>query len=509
MSELGVGTEVAGYRIEGVLGRGGMGVVYRGVDERLGRGAAVKVIAAERAGDAAFRRRFIEESRAAAAIDHPNVLPVYAAGEEDGTLFLVTRLVDGPDLEGLLEHEGAMDIDRALGVAAQVGAALDAAHASGLTHRDVKPANVLVTRESGTGAELCYLTDFGLAQRGDRRTRLTTTGQIVGTLDYIAPEQIEGGSVDGRADLYALAVMLYECLAGEPPFPRDSQPALLYAHLTDPPPQISEKVAAAPPALDAVIARALAKSPEDRYGTCAEFVAAVRAALSGRTAPAATAATTIREQADTVVAAAPAAATGGTSRRRRLALVGGTLAAAAIAVAVLLLAGGGGDEGGGTTAALRLSTEEVSLARAIGDGASRLAESVAVAGPTSDLVAAFKGSAADAGHLSAQVESELGPGDPARGALRRGARDLHASAAGVTGVAAHPASPGAAWQAHEARRSMDGALAEIEHSLDALQAAFVAEGSTEAAESVEESLTQLRGSRAQLAAPFGALVRAL
>ncbi|MGH2940030.1 MAG: serine/threonine-protein kinase, partial [Solirubrobacterales bacterium] len=281
MSELGIGSEIAGYRIDGVLGRGGMGVVYRATDERLGRSAAVKVIAPDRAADDTFRRRFLEESRAAAAIDHPNVLPVYAAGEEDGTLFLVTRLVDGPDLARLLGKEGALDPERALAICDQVGSALDAAHARGLTHRDVKPANVLVTEELASGAELCYLTDFGLAQRVDRQTRLTSADQLVGTLDYIAPEQIQGGAVDGRADLYALGALFYECVTGAPPFLRDSHSALLYAHLHHPPPPISEQPGGAPAALDPVVARALAKPPEDRFASGAEFIAAARGALSG------------------------------------------------------------------------------------------------------------------------------------------------------------------------------------------------------------------------------------
>ncbi len=284
MNELGIGAQVAGYRIEEVLGRGGMGVVYRAVDDRLGRSAAVKVIAPGQAGDVAFRRRFIEESRAAAAIDHPNVLPVYEAGEEDGVLFLVTRMVEGADLSALLGRDGAMEVSRALVLAGQVAAALDAAHARGLIHRDVKPANVLVARDPGPGTEHCYLTDFGLAQQGDSRTRLTTTGQFVGTLDYIAPEQIQGGTVDGRADVYALAALFYECATGSPPFVRDSQPALLFAHLSDPPPPISEQVEGAPAALDGVIERAMAKAPEDRFATCTEFIGAARAALGG-TAP--------------------------------------------------------------------------------------------------------------------------------------------------------------------------------------------------------------------------------
>ncbi len=376
MNELGIGAQVAGYRIEEVLGRGGMGVVYRAVDDRLGRSAAVKVIAPGQAGDVAFRRRFIEESRAAAAIDHPNVLPVYEAGEEDGVLFLVTRMVEGADLSALLGRDGAMEVSRALVLAGQVAAALDAAHARGLIHRDVKPANVLVARDPGSGTEHCYLTDFGLAQRGDSRTRLTTTGQFVGTLDYIAPEQIQGGTVDGRADVYALAALFYECATGSPPFVRDSQPALLFAHLSDPPPPISEQVEGAPAALDGVIERAMAKAPEDRFATCTEFIGAARAALGGTTPdragarPPGAAETVVAGKGKAGVetvhgapepagaseptlaggreAPAPRRPAGASGRRRGLALLGGGLAVLAIVgvLAWVLLGTGGG--GGGS-----------------------------------------------------------------------------------------------------------------------------------------------------------------
>ena len=512
VSELGIGSEFAGYRVDGVLGRGGMGVVYRGIDERLGRSAAVKVIAAERATDGMFRRRFLEESRAAAAIDHPNVLPVYSAGEQDGTLFLVTRLVDGPDLAKLLEAEGALDLDRALAICEQVGAALDAAHTRGLTHRDVKPPNVLLTREPESGREHCYLTDFGLAQRVDRQTRLTVAGQLVGTLDYVAPEQIRGDPVDGRADLYALAAMFYECVTGEPPFLRDSQPALLYAHLVDPPPQISEQRGEAPAALDPVIVRALAKSPEDRYPTGAELAAAIRAALSdgqpaGRTATP-----------KTFVSPGPAPVKepvteggpgGGRPKRRRALVVGGVIAAAAAAIVVALLAllGGGGSGAADTTAALQLTTEEISLARTLGDDTSQLAAAVEAGRPTSAFVGSFESSAGDAAAIARRAAGELESGDPGGGAVRAAARDLRRTAAEEAEVASVPTAPGATGRAREAKRSMEGALAGIAGALGATRDGFLAEGDTEVAKTVEVSIDQLRG--VGLTGPFDALIRAL
>jgi hypothetical protein len=532
MSEPGVGSTVAGYRIEEVLGRGGMGVVYRADDDRLGRSAAVKVIAPEQAGDAAFRRRFIEESRAPAAIDHPNVLPVYEAGEEDGVLFLVTRMVEGADLAALLEREGPLDVDRALALAAQIGAALDAAHARGLIHRDVKPGNVLVTRDPGPGTEHCYLTDFGLAQRDDRRSRLTTTGQFVGTLDYIAPEQIQGGKVDGRADVYALAALFYECATGAPPFVRDSHPALLFAHLSDPPPPISGELDGAPEALDRVVARAMAKAPEDRFVSCSEFVAAARAALGGAAAagPTVAGASTRRPPAAETVAAggagggavdrrpaeesASAPPPRGTSsdeagRRRRWALLGGALAVLAVAGALALLLLGSGGGGDGTTAALRLSTETISLAREVGEGTGRLTESVEAAGPTSDLVGVFERAEADAADLAGRAQSELAPGDPGQADLRQGARNLEEASARLAAIAAEPTASRASGQAREARRAMNGALNGLSGALEALRAAFAAEAATEAAEAVEDSVAQLRDGRAQLIAPFEALIRAL
>src|SRR5688500_9432184 len=194
-----VGTQLAGYRIDGVLGRGGMGVVYRATELALDRPVALKLIAPELAGDAVFRERFLRESRLAASIDHPGILPVYAAGEADGELFLATRFVEGRDLGVLLDQEGPLAPERALELVGQIAEALDAAHGRGLVHRDVKPGNVLVD-----AAEHCYLSDFGLSRQLGAETR-TGTGALAGSLDYVAPEQIRREEVDGRTDQYALA----------------------------------------------------------------------------------------------------------------------------------------------------------------------------------------------------------------------------------------------------------------------------------------------------------------
>jgi Protein kinase domain len=511
VSELGIGSEVAGYRIDGILGRGGMGVVYRGTDERLGRSVAVKVIAPERAADGTFRRRFLEESRAAAAIDHPHVLPVYGAGEQDGTLYLVTRLVDGPDLAKLLEQEGALGIDRTLSICDQVGAALDAAHAKGLTHRDVKPGNVLVARDPGSGGEFCYLTDFGLAHRVDRQTRLTTSGQLVGTLDYVAPEQIRGDAVDGRADLYALGAMFYECVTGEPPFLRDSQPALLYAHLNDPPPRISEQHGGAPPALDPVVDRALAKSPQDRFATGAEFLAAARAVLADdpSTAHMAAAKTAVSaREAPAGDLGAGGAGESGRSRRRRILIAGAVTVVVAAAIAAVLLASrGGSSEQEDPTAALRLTTDEISLARTLGDDTSKLARAVTGAAPVSGLLDDLERTAAGAGAVARRAGDELAPADPARGTIRGAAHDLQNAAAQEVVVVAAPTAAGAPHRARESKRSMESALAGIERALGQIRIGFIAEGNSEVAETVHDSAAQLRA--VDLTAPFDALIQGL
>jgi len=270
------GAEIAGCRIEAVAGRGGMGIVYRATQLSLGRPVAVKLIAPERAGDPGFRERFERESRVAAAIDHPNVIPVYAAGEEGGHLYLVMRYVKGTDLQGLLARERRLPAERVAAIALQVGAALDAAHAVGLVHRDVKPANVLL---SGDHA---YLADFGLSQVVGTDTRLTSTGQWIGTADFMAPEQFSGDEVDARADIYALGCVLYNALTGETPYPRGTVPATMLAHLHDDPPRPTAGAEDVPAGFDRVIARALAKDPERRYPSAGDLGRAALAAAEGR-----------------------------------------------------------------------------------------------------------------------------------------------------------------------------------------------------------------------------------
>jgi DNA-binding beta-propeller fold protein YncE len=281
-----LGTRLAGYRIQALLGQGGMGVVY--LAEQLGprRPVALKLLSAPVAGGAGFRERFLRESELAAAIDHPNVLPVYDAGETDGVLWIAMRHVDGLDLGALLAREGPLVPQLALAIGGQVADALDTAHARGLVHRDVKPGNVLLAMEEGGSVTHAWLADFGLTRRIGGARRLTVSGQVLGTIDYVAPEQVEGGQVDGRADQYALGCVLFECLTGVVPFRRDSELAVLWAHVNDPPPGIGEYRPDLPAAVDDVIGRALAKAPGDRHPSCAALVTAAEAALAG-SAPAA------------------------------------------------------------------------------------------------------------------------------------------------------------------------------------------------------------------------------
>ena len=276
MPDLLPGAQIAGCRIEAVAGRGGMGIVYRATQLSLGRPVAVKLIAPDRAGDPGFRERFERESRVAAAIDHPNVIPVYEAGEEGGHLYLVMRYVSGTDLQGLLARERRLPAERVAAIALQIGAALDAAHAAGLVHRDVKPANVLL------GGEHAYLADFGLSHRIGTDTRLTTTGQWIGTADFMAPEQFAGEEVDARADIYALGCVLYTALTGETPFPRGTVPATMIAHMQEDPPRPSQTADGVPEGFDRVIARALAKDPAERYPSAGDLGRAAEAAADGR-----------------------------------------------------------------------------------------------------------------------------------------------------------------------------------------------------------------------------------
>jgi len=276
------GDSFAGHRIEGVAGRGGMGVVYRATQLDLERTVALKLIAAQLAQDPDFRDRFVRESRVAASIDHPNVIPIFYTGEHDGALYIAMRYVEGDDLRTLVRREGALAPARAAAIVAQIGAALDAAHRSGIVHRDVKPANVLL----GDG-DHAYLTDFGLTKRVASHTGTSRTGGWVGTLGYVAPEQIRGAPVDARADVYALGCVLFHALTGAAPYGRDSDEATLWAHLNEPPPPVHELTPEVPEAFDAVVARALAKRPEDRFASAGDLGRAAIAAARGEayTAP--------------------------------------------------------------------------------------------------------------------------------------------------------------------------------------------------------------------------------
>jgi len=269
-----LGRVVAGYRIEARIGRGGMGVVYRAEHLNLRRRAAIKIIAPDLAEASGFRERFNREARIAAALQHPNIVTVYDAGEEEGLLYLAMQYIEGSDLSAVLRSQGRLRPYRALDVCRQVAAALDAAHAQGLIHRDVKPANVLIEGRTA------FLTDFGLTKRIEgTRTQLTQAGDVVGTIHYVAPEQIEGHRVDARTDVYSLGCLVYHCLSGELPFARDTDVAVIYAHLSEEPPRLTSVRPELPGGLDAVIAKALEKAPERRFQTCADLMSALRSVI--------------------------------------------------------------------------------------------------------------------------------------------------------------------------------------------------------------------------------------
>ena len=309
------GDTILGYEVVELAGRGGMGDVFRAQDTRLDRPVALKLLAERLSDDQSFRERLLRESRLAASLDHPNVIPIYEAGESDGRLFIAMRYVHGTDLKRLLRDEGALEPAHAIGIASQVADALDAAHARGLVHRDVKPSNVLLDRQEGR--EHAYLADFGLTQSASDVG--PTDGQLMGTTDYVAPEQIRGDQVDGRADVYALGCLLFETLTGSVPFAGATDVAVVYAHLEQPPPRASERATGLSPALDDVLVRAMAKDPRERHSTCSGLVDDARDALG-------------------LVPTQP-------SRRRIVALAGVATALAAVlaTTATLLLAGGEAD----------------------------------------------------------------------------------------------------------------------------------------------------------------------
>ena len=257
-----------------------MGAVYIAEDTQTGERVALKLLAPDMADDERFRRRFLRESEIARTLDEPHVVHVVDAGEDDGTLYLAMAYIEGEDLRTVLRRDGALDAERTLRIAGQVANALDAAHRAGLVHRDVKPGNVLIT--DGPEGEHAFVCDFGLARHVSSVSSLTSDRGFVGTIDYVSPEQIEGGEIDGRADVYSLGCLLFECLAGAPPFDRESELSVVFAHLNDPPPQLTDHRADLPAAFDAVFETALAKSPAERYSTCGELVRASEAALEGR-----------------------------------------------------------------------------------------------------------------------------------------------------------------------------------------------------------------------------------
>jgi DNA-binding CsgD family transcriptional regulator len=282
MRDLAQGSVLGDFRIEGAIGRGGMGVVYQAVQLSLGRPVALKLIAPHLADDQDFRERFLRESRLAASIDHPHIVPVYVAGEEEGLHYIAMRFVEGVNLRTAISAEGRLEPARAARLVAQVASALDSAHERGLVHRDVKPANILVARHGGE--EHAYLTDFGLTKR-EASQGLTGTGEWVGTIDYVAPEQLRGREVDGRSDVYSLGCVLFECLTGQLPFPRENDMAKMWAHVSDPAPAPTYLAPDVPPELSDVVLRAMAKAPADRFPSAAELARAAAGAAPADGAP--------------------------------------------------------------------------------------------------------------------------------------------------------------------------------------------------------------------------------
>ena len=349
MGELPSGTVFAGHRIEAVIGRGGMGVVYRATQLDLERVVALKIVAPELVQDETARRRFVQESRLAASIDHPHVIPIHRAGEEDGVPYLVMRYVAGDDGRSLVRREGPLSPERAARIVAQIADALDAAHMAGLVHRDVKPANVLL----GAG-DHAYLSDFGLTRHVRSISDATRTGHWVGTLDYVAPEQIRGGEIDARADVYALGCLLFFLLTAEVPFPSESDEAKLWAHLTAPPPRVTSVASEAPAAFDDVIRRALAKAPDHRYPSAGDLGRAAVAAAAGMPAAAPERAVARGSASPIETRTRTSAPAGPPPRRVRLTWLAALLSAAVIGgVAALVLAFGDERERDGTAGRAR------------------------------------------------------------------------------------------------------------------------------------------------------------
>jgi DNA-binding beta-propeller fold protein YncE len=346
MTDLTLGQTLGGYRLDQVAGRGGMGVVYRATQIRLDRVVALKVIAPELASDDAFRERFQREARLLASVDDPNVVPVYEADEAEGQLFLSMRWIDGGDLADEIARTGGLDPARAQLLLAQVGSGLDAVHAHGLVHGDLKPANMLIEHRS-SGSDRAFLSDFGAG----RSLEATATGNWLGTVDYVAPEVIRGASPDARSDRYGLACVLFEALTGSPPFHRDTAWATMWAHYSDPVPSACERRPALPRAVDAVLARGLAKDPDERYTSGERLLEALSDALVSARGTATgpierlDAPPEAASAAGARAAAAPPARAGAArplgSRRGLLALGGAVLAVCAIVAVVIVVASSG------------------------------------------------------------------------------------------------------------------------------------------------------------------------
>lgn len=268
------GSTFAGYEVESVVGAGGIGILYRARQVRLDRPVALKLVEPDVARDPVIRERLRREARMVAALDHPNVVPLYAAGEEGGTVYIVTRWVEGTELGTLIRRHGTLEPGRAARTAAQIAAALEMAHEKGLVHRDVKPSNVILTSEDHV-----YLTDFGLAKRAGTAAGLTGVDQMLGTVDYVAPEQIEGSEPDARGDVYSLGCLLFEMLTGEPPFAgQGGGMAKMWAQVNAEVPSVRERRPDVPPALEDLVRRAMAKAPETRP-TAAAFRTTALAAV--------------------------------------------------------------------------------------------------------------------------------------------------------------------------------------------------------------------------------------
>ena len=281
--EVHAGVVLAGYRVASLVGEGAMGAVYLAEEVSTGRRVALKLLAPELARDERFRERFLRETEFAASLEHPHIVRTLESGEDAGTLYLAMPYIEGSDLRELLRAEGRLEPERAVALVEQIAQALDAAHRGGLVHRDVKPGNILVAGEPP--AEHAYVCDFGVSRHVSSVSSLTGDRGFVGTIDYVPPEQIQGGTMDGRADVYSLGCLLFECLSGARPFDRDSELAVVFAHLNEPAPRLSDLRPELPEVFDGVFATALAKAPDDRYSTCGELAAASRAALDGKTLP--------------------------------------------------------------------------------------------------------------------------------------------------------------------------------------------------------------------------------